>query len=220
MNQHPSWERLNDFVDDCLTTEARSATAAHVLQCPACRSQLDGLRRLTTAARQLPPASIEPEGQDWDRVARAIGAPLPRASAWWQRPRTLVAAAGILVAASSGLTALALRGDWRAEPAQQVVSAPESAPLLQPASWHAVEQGYLASVDELRALLDGRRESLSPKTVAMVERHLATIDAAIAEARAALLGDPANAELAGVLAKGYRHKVELLRRATQLQERS
>ena len=44
--------------------------------------------------------------------------------------------------------------------------------------------------------------------------------AGLAEARAALLTDPANAALADLLASNYRQKVELLRRATQLDPRS
>jgi hypothetical protein len=57
---------------------------------------------------------------------------------------------------------------------------------------------------------------LSPATVRVVERSLATIDTAIAEARAALASDPANRSLVEILSANYERKVELLQRATEL----
>jgi hypothetical protein len=79
-----------------------------------------------------------------------------------------------------------------------------------------VERNYVATVDELRRTLDAQRSALAPTTVRIVERSLATIDTAIAEARAALESDPANQALLEVLAASYERKVELLQRATKL----
>jgi hypothetical protein len=87
---------------------------------------------------------------------------------------------------------------------------------MLPVAWQAAERGYLASVEELRGQLEEQRGRLSPGTIAAVERTLATIDVAIAEAREALLRDPANVALSELLASDYRQKVELLRRAAQL----
>ena len=52
-------------------------------------------------------------------------------------------------------------------------------------------------------------------TVALLERNLAVIDAAIRESRDALARDPANAELRALFAAAARQKVELLRWATR-----
>ncbi len=71
----------------------------------------------------------------------------------------------------------------------------------------------------VQAALRAGRERLSPETVATVERSLATIDRAIREAREALARARANAALVDVLAANYEHKVELLRRATELSTR-
>jgi hypothetical protein len=216
MTHHVTWETLNDFVDEVLPPDARAATASHVLQCATCRLQLDGLRRLTGVAHELSEAPAAGDA-DWERVARSISSGR-RASpaAWWQRPRALAAAAVTLVALSSGLTALALRG--RPDVALVTTDAPPS--VAAPVSWRSAEVGYLASVEELRVLLETRRSSLSPTTVALIEQNLALIDSAIVESREALRRDPGNAHLADVLAASYRHKVELLRRATQLDARS
>lgn len=91
---------------------------------------------------------------------------------------------------------------------------PGGTPAL-PASFAATESAILVDLAALHAAFVAQRATLAPSTVAVVERSLATIDAAIAEARAALVADPANQSLAELLSTTYQHKVELLRRATE-----
>lgn len=88
------------------------------------------------------------------------------------------------------------------------------------AAFGASEQEYRRTVDGLHAELQARRERLSPETVAIIEKNLRIIDAAILEARAALEADPSNAELPLMLSGVYRTKVELLQRAVQLSART
>ena len=61
-----------------------------------------------------------------------------------------------------------------------------------------------------------RLGQLSPGTVKTLEHSLSVIDAAIAEARAALAADPANQSLVDILAGHYAREVDLLQRATEL----
>lgn len=135
-------------------------------------------------------------------------------------PRWLAAAALVLMAASSAATALYLRrarGDLPSAVAEQPVAAPGALPVGPlPASFVATEGAYLASVAEVEALLGAQRAALAPATIEAVERALATIDTAIAEARAALFADPANESIAGRLELSYRQKLDLLRRAAEL----
>lgn len=222
MTGHLSWEQLNDFADARLDDNARHAAMAHLATCAECEDALAGLSATTRAVRELP-SSIEPPAEIWasvrESIERAKVAPIGhRGPAWWATPRRLAAAAAVLVLASSGVTALVLR-QAGSPPHAAVVSGQANAATL-PIGWLAAEQGYLASAGELHALLQEQRGTLAPSTIASVERSLATIDMAIAEARAALLTDPANAALADLLASNYRQKVELLRRATQLDPRS
>jgi hypothetical protein len=77
------------------------------------------------------------------------------------------------------------------------------------------QASYQVAIDRLERELAERRDELESATIDVVERNLAIIDTAIAEARTALESDPSNAYL-------YRHfdntlnmKVELLRRATR-----
>lgn len=222
MTGHLSWEQLNDFADARLDNGARHAAMAHLAACDECEAALATLSATTRAARELP-SWIEPPAEVWASVRESIErqkvAPITRSSpAWWATPRRLAVAAAVLVLASSGVTALVMQRAG-APPDSDIVRAPVAGMML-PVGWQAAERGYLASVGELHALLQEQRGTLAPATIASVERSLATIDMAIAEARAALLTDPANAALADLLASNYRQKVELLRRATQLDPRS
>jgi len=138
-------------------------------------------------------------------------------------PRVLAAAAVLLVAVSSMTTTLVLRRGMARVPASLagggVVrdTAPSGAgeSALVPASFAVVEARYLQNVAELEKLFAAQRASLSPTTVAVIQRSLATIDAAIVEARTALISDPANAVIAEMLGASYRQKVELLKRAAE-----
>src|SRR2546422_667922 len=75
-----------------------------------------------------------------------------------------------------------------------------------------------ATLEELQgALVEGRRTGrLDSTTVRILERNLATIDTAIAQARRALAADPGSAYLNHHLADTMRRKLELLRQATAL----
>jgi hypothetical protein len=80
----------------------------------------------------------------------------------------------------------------------------------------AVAQNYEPTLADLRRTLDQQRTTLSPATLQVIEKAVATCDTAIAEARAALASDPANQSLLQILSAQFEHKVELLQRATQL----
>jgi hypothetical protein len=224
MTDHLSWDMVNDLAGDQLDPSARRAATAHIESCPECRDAFDVLRRTLSAVRELP-QSIDPPAELWSSIRESIDASkvtvlnagVGRRAPWWASPRRLAVAATALVVASSALTALVMRSPG--DSAGEVVTAPARVTAM-PVVWQAAERGYLASVNELHDLLDEQRTTLAPSTVSTVERSLAIIDAAIAEARTALLEDPANAALADLLASNYRQKVELLRRATQLEPRT
>jgi len=79
---------------------------------------------------------------------------------------------------------------------------------------------YDREISALRKLLEQRRNDLEPSTVAVLENSLTTIDKAIAEARAALAGDPASRFLKDQLNKALDKKLELLRTAALLPSRT
>jgi hypothetical protein len=75
---------------------------------------------------------------------------------------------------------------------------------------------YDAAIAELESALQKQRGRLDPRTVQVVERNLALIDKAIADARTALAADPASPYLNAHLASTMRRKVGLLRRVNEL----
>lgn len=110
--------------------------------------------------------------------------------------------------------------------APRVIPTPESATAarnvanrtLVPAATSAFI--YEQQITALHSILEQRRVRLDPKTVAIVEKNLRVIDAAIAESRAALAKDPANAFLAQQLDQSLDTKVELLRTVAMLPSRT
>jgi len=129
----------------------------------------------------------------------------------------MLAAAAALVAVSSATTFWLTDGRRDTGASIQERSAATPATL---APFAPVEARYVLTASTLRETLDERRATLDPATIATVERSLTTIDEAIAEARAALARDPADATLTRLLASSYEQKVTLLRRASELPPRS
>jgi anti-sigma factor RsiW len=193
--------RLNEYVDGTLAARERAAVEAHLADCAGCRAAIVELRALVTAAAALP-TSIAPQRNLWTTIEARI---VQRATwnvqrVWWNVQRlwwrAALAAAALLVIAL-GLYRLV----------------PPSTALYRPAGqgWAGVQADFDRASGELGRALALERHRLRPETVALLERNLEIIDAAIAESRAALARDPANAELRGLFAAAYRHKVELLR---------
>jgi len=75
---------------------------------------------------------------------------------------------------------------------------------------------YVKEIALLQDVVRQRKAQLDPSTVAIVERNLQIIDAAIEESRAALAIDPASRMLSEQLTHALDKKVELLRTAAML----
>ncbi|HMH84159.1 MAG TPA: zf-HC2 domain-containing protein [Gemmatimonadales bacterium] len=191
--------RLNEYVDGTLAARERAAVEAHLAECAGCRAAIVELRALVTAAATLP-KSIPPKRDLWGDIARRLGKRergngkrVWRERAFWRR--ALAAAAVLVIALGIYRLLPPITAHYR--PAGQ--------------GWVAVQADFDRASGELGRALALERHRLRPETVALLERNLEIIDAAIAESRAALARDPANAELRGLFAAAYRHKVELLR---------
>ncbi|MFZ5623889.1 MAG: anti-sigma factor family protein [Gemmatimonadota bacterium] len=195
-------DRIEAYVDPherALTTDDVAALEAHLESCAACRRQVDLARALLGELRNLP-RSIEPPAAVWPAVARQTGARGRARVA--QRWPLLAAAALLLVALSSGITALLVRRT----PVVATAPTPRAAP----------EAAYASAAAELTRALAAERHRLRPETLATLERNLAVIDQAIAESRAALARDPANQSVETLLLAAYRQKVGLLEQALRL----
>jgi predicted anti-sigma-YlaC factor YlaD len=207
---HLTFEQINDIADGRPTADRDSQ---HVAECAECRGTLLKVRELMSAAHALP-RDIAPPPEVWTALQSRVGRKPARArsiSRWayggW------IAAAAVLVLVA-GMTLLPSGQNQKAKATKLAPPAPSPVLLL------AVERSYAETVAQLRQTLETQRSTLSPATIRVLERSLATIDAAIAEARAALADDPANQALVDILSANYKHKVELLQRATELSSSS
>jgi hypothetical protein len=178
-----------------------AAFEAHLESCSACEAALsasDGpLPDVAGLSR-----SIEPAADLWPAIRERVAARRGR-SAWIAPPRwALAAAAVLLIALSSGVTAVLLTSREPRAMATGNIS--------------ALEAQYSAVSEDLTGALEQARSRLSPETMATIERNLRIIDAALDETRQALARDPANPALGQMVVAAWRQKVDLLRRATAL----
>ncbi|MEO8334836.1 MAG: hypothetical protein ABI664_07680 [bacterium] len=224
MTDHLSFEQLCDLIDGVLSPAVESTTRAHLRACEECTSRLSAISALAASTSALP-QSIAPPAGLWDDIRKELEPRdmlRRRRGPVWQL-RHLAAAAVVIAIASSALTALILRDRNASVASTATPAAPAPAPdavVELPARYASVEHGYTRSVETLQRVLDERRDSLAPSTVATVERTLRIADSAIAEARDALARDPANRALAALFASNYERKIDLLRRATELAPRT
>lgn len=221
LNGHLDTETLSAYADGGgeLSGDDVARAEGHLSACADCRETLRRVRELVVAAGALP-RDLAPPPEAWnvlrDRIAREPRV-TDRQPRWWHNGWLASAAAVILVAGTAVVTSTAPKAKAGKLPPAQVVERPTFD--IQRSTSNvvlAVDANYAATVDELRRALHAERHSLSPSTIRVLEHAIAVCDAAIAEARAALASDPANAALVDILSAQYERKVDLLQRATKL----
>jgi anti-sigma factor RsiW len=220
-------DQLSAYLDGELDPARRRRLEAHLAACPECSALLADLRAIVAAAPHY--EGRAPERDLWSAIAArldepeviAIGsarpslasrlaapvAPVVRRFSWSQ----LIAASFVMAAVGGGATWLAVRATSPTPP-----STLSSLPAPSDSS-HTVayaEEQYDSAVRDLELVLDAGRSRLDSATVRTIEVSLQRIDAAIAEARAAVQRDPANEYLSRQIAANMRRKLNLLRAAT------
>jgi predicted anti-sigma-YlaC factor YlaD len=206
MDEHPDLETLSAYGERELAGARHARVETHLAQCASCRADLARVRALVDAAAGLP-RDVDPPDMVWQGIrSRLARERRPRRR--WIAMASLAVAAGLVLVAGTTLL--------RPGRSEKVMSPAGPARIVTPASVAAVERSYQGSISELRATLDEERQSLSPATIRVLERTLAVIDAAIAEAKTALAADPGNQALTDILSAQYEQKVGLLQRATKL----
>jgi hypothetical protein len=193
---------------------------------------LADLKRVAGRARSLEDRA--PDRDPWPAIAARIGAastasPATRLDRWrtarrWSFSLPQLAAAAIALMTLSGGAA------WLLHPAPSglaaggtaagsiPVVAPADVPVL-PASTRGgrtAGQSYAGAVADLERVLDQGRGRLDSTTVRVLERNLATIDSALAQARRAVAADSGNVYLNSHLAETMQRKLDLLRQAAAL----
>jgi anti-sigma factor RsiW len=228
MIQDPWTDRLSEYVDGELPEWERHALESHLESCADCSVIVSDLRRVVRRARTLknpPPAT-----DLWPGIAARIGAAATkspdvvdlsvqrRVRRRWAFSLPQLAAAGIALMTVSGGTVWFLSGTAR----QSVVLAPISSspsdgtPAVSVSMRPNASQSYAAAVADLERVLAEGRGKLDSTTVKIIEKNLAAIDRAIAEAQRALDADSGNMYLNTHLAETMRRKLDLLRQAAAL----
>ena len=187
-------------------------------------SDEEKLNDLLSRAHALP-RDIAPPADAWETIKAELENPASsreeathRTPFIWQRPAFLIAAGFALVASSSLVTIEAMRDrtvSRTATPSVARKSVGGSGPSTF-AEFVTVENDYISSSNQLSAILESERTTLSPETVVKLKQSLAIIDGAIVEARRALAADPANRALVEMLNTSYNQKIDLLRRTTEM----
>lgn len=182
----------------------------------------EALEAIARRAAQLP--LLTPSRDLWSGIEARIQAPviaLPGAPASapvaaparlpWRR---LAIAASLLVAATAGITYTLVARHAAAPLADAndtaTVDARLPAATAVPVSTVSAEQTFDREIGALHDVIEQRRKDLDPATIAVLEKNLKLIDAAIAESKAALAKDPASAFLMDRLTHAYDTKLQLL----------
>lgn len=218
-------DRLSEYLDGDLTVMEQTALEAHVAQCADCSTVLDELRGVVARAQAL---DDRPPARDlWQGIAALIGSNPAAVQAsgpkeakvlsfrrvWFTVPQLAAAALALML----GSGAVVYRLASNAAPAGMAALEPgDEIPMSMRAAAALGELRTDSTVAELEAALENGRGTLDTSTVRIIRQNLAIIDAAIAQARRALVADPGNVYLNNNLAGSMKRKVELLRRANQL----
>jgi hypothetical protein len=83
-------------------------------------------------------------------------------------------------------------------------------------SVETAEAEYVRAARSLEETIRSRESTLTPETVAAVEKNLRVIDEALEQVRVALREDPGSRELMRLLVATHQRKVAVLRRVAKL----
>jgi anti-sigma factor RsiW len=220
----PWIDRLSEYLDGELPDHQREMLALHLRECAECAATLADLRRVAGRARAL--TDRDPTSDLWPGIAARIGVTTPssgspvvpltrRTGRRWSFTIPELVAAGIALMVLSGGAVMMIRPG-----AAPVAVAPAPAPpqsiVPVTASQRGRRGGYDDAVSDLEQVLAQGRGRLDTATVRVIERNLAVIDTAIAQAQRALAADSGNVYLNSHLAATKRRKLEVLRQAASL----
>jgi len=211
--------RLSEYLDETLAPAERHALAAHLSGCAECTATLEELRRVVARAEAL--EDRPPRADLWPVIAKRIGA--GQVVSLEARRRRFSFTVPQLLAAGIALAVFSAGGAWLALHGRRPAGPDVVVGTAAPPVWlSAMKPNYDRTVAELRGALDeGRRSGrLDSTTVRVLERSLATIDTAIAQASRALAQDPGNLYLNQHLAETMRRKLNLLRQASGITQRT
>ncbi len=218
--------KLSDYLDDDMSGDERAELEAALEGDVELQRVLEELRAVRDTAASLPTHS--PDSNLWPGIESRIGAEaavvdLASASRARRRlsftiPQLAAAAVAMLMLGSAGVW-MAMNSDTGSPDSMDSRSAVAPSPDAGFVSLPPVEGpalSYETAVRDLAAQLEIGRDRLDPSTIEALERSLATIDRAIAQAQEALEADPASVYLNRHLADAQTRKISVLQQAARL----
>ncbi|HET9832123.1 MAG TPA: zf-HC2 domain-containing protein [Vicinamibacterales bacterium] len=201
---HPDDVTLNDFADGTLPAGRQGEVEAHLSSCGSCRAIVDGLRRVRSAVRQLPPLAAPRDG--WTKLERTLrassAAPKPRRWQW------LAVAAALVVAVLGGMKLNEFRRGSPDTTRATTVDAPTAESIA--AELQLAEQHYQNAISDLQRAANAEKGTLDPQVASTLEKNLAVVDQAISESRAALKAQPSSEPAQASLLENFKAKIALL----------
>jgi hypothetical protein len=199
---------IQEELDGALTPVRQAMLDEHCAECLDCATARAGYANLRRATGLLP--ETVPPGRDlWAGIADRLDTPAAPQVVPMQRPvRTGIAWGRYLLAAglalgALGLALLQLQPDTVITKVTVEQGTPED-PVA------AMEREYKRARAELLAAIQGPEQGLSEDTLQTVTANLAVIDTAVAEIQDALISDPANPNLIGLLVATRDKEMEML----------
>jgi hypothetical protein len=215
-------DRLSEYVDDELSATERATVEQHLQTCARCRADVDGLRAVVARARTL--SDTPPATTLWPGIVERIGGsatqPVPSGVARrfsFTLPQ-LIAAGLALMVLSGSMVWLARLGGPRTDIPPVAAESDPAVPVIAPVN--VADDAYDDAIADLQRTLDAGRSRLDPQTLRILQQNLETIDRAITQCREALASDPTNGYLSAYLASARARKLELLRHATGIIDRT
>jgi anti-sigma factor RsiW len=216
---------LPDYLEGEMDAATRATVESHARSCARCEALLGDLTAIARDARALP--DLAPSRDLWAGIEGRIQAPVvsfpapgaARPHARWRATAWLGAAAAALIVATASITyTITMR--HAQQQSQLAATRPSVTTPVTNVAALPVERVYDQEITRLQQVLQERRSTLDSNTVAVIERNLRIIDAAIAQSREALEKDPASGLLNDQLNSALTQKVELLRTAALLPART
>jgi len=237
---HETWiTQLDDYVDGTLPEPQRAALQAHLDLCESCTAEVESLRKLLAAARQLSPA-VALRRDLWPELSGRLSGASERApnTAGSAHHRAFGPAHAWLAAAAVVILLAATVWIWQgqqesAEP-ESVATQPSPTALTErdPALTSEMVQTMVAAL-ERECMAAGKMLQASfaagdhagnaagdggDVLARTLESGLSVLDDSIVETLAALGQDPDNATLMKLLMLRYQQKLSLLHSAIEIVE--
>ena len=193
-------QQLSALLDNDLPVHVREVVETHLRTCANCTRELDELRTIvhSLSVDTLSASDMRAAG-NWENTAKVIRASRSRTPSRFQQ-RYVLASAAVLAIVSFALDEPGL---FRSTRLPGIAASTSNVP--------ETPTGYDDAVRDLANLLDERRTTLAPNTVAAIDRTLATLDRAIADAREVLAQDPTNSFVARQLGDLRQRKLDAMR---------